>query len=45
MVASVHNLDPTILVEAAMGGGGVGGGGQGTSYFIDSVVQWKEKSP
>ena len=37
-----HNCDPKNIAgrisEAAMGGG------QGTSYFIASVVQWKEKT-
>jgi hypothetical protein len=44
MLAPVHNFDPQIIAgrisEAAMGGGG-----RWTSYFIASVVLWKEKSP
>ncbi len=45
MVAPVHNFDPQIIAgrisEAAMGGAR----GRWTSYFIASVVLWKEKSP
>jgi hypothetical protein len=45
MVAPVHNFDPQIIAgrisEAAMGGAG----GRWTSYFIASVVLWKEKKP
>ena len=43
MVAPVHNFDPKILPEesAKLRWAGLG---RGTSYFIASVVLWKEKS-
>jgi hypothetical protein len=45
MVAPVHNFDPQIIAgrisEAVMGGAG----GRWTSYFMASVVLWKEKCP
>ncbi len=44
MVALLHNLTPKKIAgrisQAAMGGAG-----EGTSYFIASVVHWKERSP
>jgi hypothetical protein len=42
MVAPVHNLDPKTLPE---GSAKLRWAGQGASYFIACVVQWKEKSP
>jgi hypothetical protein len=43
MVAQVHNIDPKILLEGSEKLRWAGRG-QGTSYFIASVVQWKEKA-
>ncbi len=43
MVAPVH-FDPPILPKGSAKLGWVGQG-QETSYFIASVVPWKEKSP
>jgi hypothetical protein len=42
MVAPVHNFDPKYCRKGQRSCDR--GGDQGTSYFIASLVQWKEKS-
>jgi hypothetical protein len=44
MVAPIHNFDPKLLPEKDQRSCDGRGGGQGTSYFIASVVLWKENS-
>jgi hypothetical protein len=43
MVAPIHNFDPKLLPEKDQRSCDGRGGGQGTSYFIASVVLWKKK--
>jgi hypothetical protein len=44
MVAPIYNLDPKLLPEKDQRSCDGRGGGQGNSYFIASVVLWKEKA-